>query len=84
VEVLQCYNPHKSERFCTIEVLQRCYEGVTGCYKERLKDEGSTTPQSALDGLLSPAYVSAHDFLFWVVTWLLAVVMQEQRFFDSY
>src|SRR6266851_5760623 len=25
LEVLQCYNPHKSEGFCTIGVLQRCY-----------------------------------------------------------
>jgi hypothetical protein len=25
MEVLQCYNPHKTERFCTIGVLQRCY-----------------------------------------------------------
>ena len=32
MEVLQCYNPHRSERFCTIGVLQRCYSGATGCY----------------------------------------------------
>ena len=32
MEVLQCYNPHESEGFCTIGVLQRCYRGATGCY----------------------------------------------------
>ena len=25
LEVLQCYNPHKTERFCTM----RCYKGAT-------------------------------------------------------
>jgi hypothetical protein len=32
MEVLQCYNPHRTEGFCTIGVLQRCYRGATGCY----------------------------------------------------
>ena len=36
MEVLQCYKPHKIERFCTIGVLQRCYKGATGCYERRL------------------------------------------------
>jgi len=30
MEVLQCYNPHRTEGFCTIGVLQRCYRGATG------------------------------------------------------
>ena len=37
MEVLQCYNPHRTERFCTIGVLQRCYSGATGCYKGKAK-----------------------------------------------
>ena len=36
MEVLQCYNPRKTERFCMIGVLQRCYTGATGCYESRL------------------------------------------------
>jgi len=38
MEVLQCYNPHKTERFCTIGVLQRCYTGATGCYRVLRKE----------------------------------------------
>ena len=33
MEVLQCYNPHKTERFCMIGVLQRCYKVLQGATK---------------------------------------------------
>src|SRR5438034_1066674 len=37
MEVLQCYNPHKTGGFCTIRVLQGCY----------------TVPQGATDGQIA-------------------------------
>jgi hypothetical protein len=34
MEVLQCYNPHRTEGLFMIGVLQKCYKGATGCYKD--------------------------------------------------
>ena len=44
MEVLQCYNPHRTEGFCTIGVLQRCNRGATRCYAPWPEGAG---PQSA-------------------------------------
>src|ERR1700747_3151658 len=44
MEVLQCYNPHRTDGFCTIGVLQRCYRGATGCYAPW--PEGAATPET--------------------------------------
>jgi hypothetical protein len=62
LEVLQCYNPHKTERFCTIGVLQRCYEGVTECYagkaesgkSRKRKQEGTRLEQGTTIWLITP------------------------------
>ena len=35
LEVLQCYKLGKTDGFCTIGVLQRCYRGATGCYARK-------------------------------------------------
>ena len=36
MEVLHCYNPHRTGRFSTIQVLQGCYGDATGCYNETI------------------------------------------------
>ena len=36
MEVLQCYNPHKTGGFCTIRVLQGCYKVLQGATDGRI------------------------------------------------
>ncbi len=39
MEVLQCYNPHRTERLSRSKVLQRCYKGATGATRKSGKRE---------------------------------------------
>ena len=47
LEVLQCYNPHKTGGFCTM----RCYKGATkvlhGCYKGKSGKRESGNAETA-------------------------------------